>query len=70
MHSNYLLYVIFINCFGELLGKNHFEAKVYNNRFKVRRLIKFKLELCKEVHLIGKLEDTRKANNTLENSLK
>ena len=65
-----LLCVMFIGCFGELLGKNHFEPNVYNNRFKVRRLIKFKLELCKEVRFIGKLEDTTKPNDTLKNSIK
>ena len=51
MHLKYtlLLYILLITCLEELSGKNHFDADVYNNRFKVRRLIQFKLDLCKEI---------------------
>ena len=44
-------------CFVFLLensfGKNHFDTKVLNNRFKVRRLITFKLDLCRVIYELG-----------------
>ena len=70
MHSNCLLLLYIINSLGELSGKNHFDAEVYNNRFKVRRLIKFKLDLCKEVHLSKKPEDITMTKGTLKKYLK
>ena len=36
--------------FRDSFGKNHFDADVLNNRFKVRRLVKFKLELCQKIY--------------------
>ena len=48
---NNIVKQIFIVFFlGKVFGKNHFDADVLNNRFKVRRLLKFKLELCREIH--------------------
>ena len=44
-------------CFVFLLensfGKNHFDTKVLNNRFKVRRLITFKLDLCRCINEVN-----------------
>ena len=70
MHSKYtlLLYILAIICLEQLLGKNHFDADVYNNRFKVRRLIKFKLDLCKEMK--KNPEANIKANDSLKKYLK
>ena len=49
MDSVWLKSFILILISVEIFGRNHFDADVYNNRFKVRRLVKFKLDLCQEI---------------------
>ena len=48
--NNVLLQIFIMLFLGNVFGKNHFDADVLNNRFKVRRLLKFKLDLCREIH--------------------
>ena len=46
-----LVYFLFL---GEnIFGKNYFDADVLNNRFKVRRLITFKLDLCRAIYEVN-----------------
>ena len=48
--NNVLLQIFIMLFLGKVFGKNHFDADVLNNRFKVRRLLKFKLDLCREIN--------------------
>ena len=48
--SNIVLQIFIMLFLGKVFCKNHFDADVLNNRFKVRRLLKFKLDLCREIN--------------------
>ena len=43
----YFLTILF--AIKELEAKNHFEGRVLNDPFKIRRLADFKINLCKEI---------------------
>ena len=45
--SVYLLTILF--AIKELEAKNHFKGRVLNDPFKIRRLVDFKINLCKEI---------------------
>ena len=53
MNMIWLQSFIFVVILDEIFGRNHFDADVFNNRFKVRRLIKFKLDLCQVIRRLG-----------------
>ena len=53
--------------FGYILGKNHFDADVLNNRFKVRRLVKFKMDLCQKIYDVKHSNSDNVEINALNN---
>ena len=49
--SNIRVYIIIMTfVLDKSLTRDHFKGKVFKNPFKVKHLVDFRLELCKELH--------------------
>ena len=68
MEKNIIMHILVqFLFFGYILGKNHFDADVLNNRFKVRRLVKFKLDLCQKIYDVKHSNSDNVEINALNN---